>query len=145
MSATTESRPATSAALKSSAAAYLQVEGALKAADFYQRAFGAKLAFAYPPDDKGTTMRVHSCINDCSVMLGNPYPERGSPLEKPEGFNIMLPVDAIDSRFQRAIDAGAKVVMPVDNMFWGDRSGQLHDPFGVVRAINQGVKCQPAG
>jgi len=145
MSVTTEMPPATPAAVKGGAVAYLQVDGALKAADFYQRAFGAELAFAYPPDDKGRTMHVHLYINDCSVMLGDPYPEHGHPLEKPQGFNIMLPVDDIDSRFQRAIDAGATVVMPVADMFWGDRYGQLRDPFGVVWAMNKGPKRQPAG
>ena len=64
---------------------------------FYQRAFGAELAFAYPPDDKGRTMHVHLYINGSSVMLGDAYPEHGCALEKPQGFNIMLPVDDIDA------------------------------------------------
>jgi uncharacterized glyoxalase superfamily protein PhnB len=61
-------------------------------------------------------------------------------LEKPQGFNLMLPVDDIDARFQRAVDAGATVVMPVADMFWGDRYGQLRDPFGVTWAMNQGKR-----
>ncbi len=43
----------------------------------------------------------------------------------------------IDARFQRAVEAGATVLMPVADMFWGDRYGQLRDPFGVVWAMNQ--------
>jgi len=138
MSVTTETRPAAPVAVKGGVVAYLQVDGALKAAEFYQRAFGAELAFAYPPDDKGRSMHVHLYINGSSIMLGDAYPEHGCPLEKPQAFNIMLPVDDIDARFQRAIDAGATVVMPVADMFWGDRYGQLRDPFGVLWAMNQG-------
>jgi uncharacterized glyoxalase superfamily protein PhnB len=140
MSATTETKPTALPPVKGGVVAYLQVDGALKAADFYRRAFGAELAFAYPPDDKGRTMHVHLYINGSSIMLGDAYPEHGVPLEKPQAFNVMLPVDDIDARFQRAVDAGATVVMPVADMFWGDRYGQLRDPFGVVWAMNQGKR-----
>ena len=135
---TTETTPVVHPAVKGGVVAYLQVDGALKAADFYQRAFGAELAFAYPPDDKGRTMHVHLYINGSSVMLSDAYPEHGCALEKPQGFSLMLMVDDIDARFQHAIDAGGTVVMPVADMFWGDRYGQLRDPFGVVWAMNQG-------
>jgi PhnB protein len=135
---TTETTPVAHPAVKGGVVAYLQVDGALKAADFYQRAFGAELAFAYPPDDKGRTMHVHLYINGSSVMLSDAYPEHGCALEKPQGFSLMLMVDDIDARFQHAIDAGGTVVMPVADMFWGDRYGQLRDPFGVVWAMNQG-------
>jgi PhnB protein len=93
--------------------------------------------FAHPVDDKGRTMHVHLYINGNSVMLSDAFPEHGCPLEQPQGFNVMLPVDNIDVRFQRAVDAGATAVMPVADMFWGDRYGQLRDPFGVVWAMNQ--------
>ena len=116
---------------------YLIVDGAMKAADFYQRAFGAELAFAHPVDDKGRTMHVHLYINGNSVMLGDAFPEHGCALEQPQGFNVTLPVDDIDARFQRAVEAGATVVMPVADMSWGDRYGQLRDPFGVVWAMNE--------
>ena len=140
MSAATETKPAAQPPVKGGVVAYLQVDGALKAADFYRRAFGAELAFAYPPDDKGRTMHVHLYINNSSFMLGDAYPEHGVPLEKPQAFNIMLPVDDIDAWWQRAVDAGATVVMPVADMFWGDRYGQLRDPFGVLWAMNQGKR-----
>jgi PhnB protein len=137
MPPTTETKPTALAPVKGGVVAYLQVDGALKAAAFYQRAFGAEQAFAYPPDDKGRTMHVHLYINDCSIMLGDAYPEHGFPLEKPQGFNIMLPVDDIAASWQRAIDAGATPVMPPADMFWGDRYAQLRDPFGVLWAMNQ--------
>ena len=140
MSATTETKSPAPAAVKGGVVAYLQVDGAIKAAEFYQRAFGAEMAFAYPPDDKGRTMHVHLYINGSSIMLADAYPEHGVPLEKPQAFNIMLPVDDIEAWWQRAIDAGGTPVMPPADMFWGDRYGQLRDPFGVLWALNQGKR-----
>jgi PhnB protein len=130
------------AEVKGGVVPYLQVDGAIKAAEFYQRAFGAHLAFAYPPDDKGRTMHVHLYVNGGSVMLSDPFPEHGHGLQKPQAFNLMLLVPNIDSAYQRAIDAGAETVMPPADMFWGDRYGQLRDPFGVLWSMNQ-PKTQP--
>ena len=140
MSATTETKPASvvPVPVKGGVVAYLQVDGALRAAEFYQRAFGAELALAYPPDDTGRTMHVHVYINGSSVMLGDPYPEHGCALQAAAGFNLMLPVQDIEFWWQRAIDAGATAVMPPADMFWGDRYAQLRDPFGVLWSLNQG-------
>lgn len=142
MSATTETKPAalTPVPVKGGVVAYLQVDGALRAAEFYQRAFGAVQALAYPPDDKGRTMHVHLYINGSSVMLGDPFPEHGHPLQAPAGFNLTLMVDDIEAAWQRAIDAGATPLMPPADMFWGDRYAQLRDPFGVTWAMNQGKR-----
>jgi PhnB protein len=118
--------------------AYLQVDGATRAAEFYSRAFGAEVAAAHPVDDKGRTMHVHVYINGTSLMMGDAYPEHGQPLQKAQGFSLMLPVNDIDSWWKRAIEAGCESVMPVQEMFWGDRYGQLRDPFGVLWALNQG-------
>jgi len=117
--------------------AYLQVDGAAKASEFYQRAFGAKEVARHPLDDKGRTMHIHLYINGSSVMLGDFYPEHGYPAVKPQGFNLTLDVKDIDTWFQRAVDAGAEVTLPVQVMFWGDRYGQLRDPFGVNWSMNQ--------
>ena len=127
----------TNPAVKGGAIAYLQVDGAMKAADFYQRAFGAELAAAHPVDDKGRTMHVHLYVNGGSVMLGDAYPEYGHPLEKSQGFSMMLTVADADAWCKRAIEAGAESVMPVSEMFWGDRYGQVRDPFGVLWGMNQ--------
>ena len=137
MSITEETKPAAAVEVKGGVVAYLQVDGAMKAADFYKRAFGAELAAAYPMDDQGRTMYVHLYINGSSVMLSDAYPEHGHPLEKPQAFSLMLPVDNIDAWWKRAIDAGATAVMPVAEMFWGDRYGQLRDPFGILWAMNE--------
>jgi uncharacterized glyoxalase superfamily protein PhnB len=128
--------PAT-AETKSGVVAYLNVDGALAAADFYKKAFGAVVAAQQPVDDKGRTMHVHLHINGASVMLSDFFPEHGHGKVAPQGFSLVLPVADIDSAFKRAVDAGAEVVTPVQKMFWGDYFGALKDPFGVAWAMNQ--------
>lgn len=86
-------------------------------------------------------MHIHLHINGSSLMLGDAYPEYGHPLEKPQAFSLMLPVDDIDAWWSQAVAAGAEVVMPIELMFWGDRYGQLRDPFGVLWALNAPVKA----
>lgn len=140
MSATTAETPASvkSAPVKGGVVAYLQIDGAMRATEFYRRAFGAGLAGTYPPDDSGRTMHAHLYINGSSVMLSDPFPEHGWPAQPPAGFTMTLMVDDIEAWWKRAIDAGAIPVMPPTDMFWGDRYAQLRDPFGVSWAMNQG-------
>lgn len=118
---------------------YLSVDGALKAADFYKKAFAAQEAFAYPPDDKGRTMHIHLYVNGSSMMLGDFYPEHGHAKETPAGFTIQLIVDDIHAWFDRAVAAGCEALVPPQTMFWGDTWGQVRDPFGFVWAFNQGA------
>ncbi|MEO5325798.1 glyoxalase/bleomycin resistance/extradiol dioxygenase family protein [Mesorhizobium sp. CC13] len=121
--------------------AYLQVDGAFKAAEFYKRAFGAEQVFAYPPDENGRSMHVHLYVNGSSLMLCDAYPEHGHPHEKAQGYTMQLILgDDIDAWWKRAVEAGCEVVVPLDVMFWGDRWGQLRDPFGVAWAMNAPVK-----
>lgn len=128
------------ASVRGGIVAYLQVDGAMKAADFYRTALGAELAGAHPQDSDGRTMHVHLYINGSSLMLTDPYPDYGYPLEKPQAFTVMLPVEDIDAWWQRATDAGMQVVTELQVMFWGDRYGQLRDPFGVLWAMNEPAK-----
>jgi uncharacterized glyoxalase superfamily protein PhnB len=116
---------------------YLTVDGAMKAAAFYERAFGATIAAAMPVDDQGRTMHVHLHVNGSSLMLSDAFPDHGHPWQAPQGFTMTLMVDDIDSRFAHAVEAGAESVMPPSEMFWGDRYGQLRDPFGMLWAMNQ--------
>ncbi|WP_037076546.1 VOC family protein [Neorhizobium vignae] len=120
--------------------AYLQVDGAMKAAEYYKKALGAEIESFHPVDDQGRTMHIHLYINDSSVMLCDPYPDYGHPLEKPQAFTMMLPVDDIDFWWKRAVDAGMTVETELQVMFWGDRYGQVRDPFGVAWAMNAPVK-----
>jgi PhnB protein len=117
---------------------YLNVDGALKAAEFYEKAFGAKQIFHYPPDEKGRTMHVHLHVNGSSLMLGDAYPEHGHPLEKAAGYTLQLhhPNAEIDAAWQRAINAGCTVEVELQDMFWGDRWGLVRDPFGVAWGMN---------
>jgi uncharacterized glyoxalase superfamily protein PhnB len=114
---------------------YLMVDGAIKAAAFYGRAFGAKEVGRHPPDEQGRTMHVHLHVNGGSLMMSDAYPEHGHPLKPPQAFNLLLRVDDVEAWWKRAVEAGAEIVMPLDDMFWGDRYGQLRDPFGVTWAL----------
>lgn len=138
-SRTLETAPSTAPA-KGGATVYLQLDGAVKAANFYEKAFGAQLAALHPVDDKGRTMHVHLYINGSSVMISDFYPEHGHAKETPAGFSIALHVTDIDSWFKRAVDAGATATQPVSTMFWGDRYGSVKDPFGVSWAMNETKK-----
>ena len=68
-------------------------------------------------------------------MLSDFYPEHGYPPVRPAAFNLHIQVEDPDFWWQRAVDAGMEVKMPLQPMFWGDRYGQLTDPYGVVWAI----------
>jgi uncharacterized glyoxalase superfamily protein PhnB len=128
------------APVKGGAIVYLAVDGAAKAAEFYQKAFAGQLAVLFPPDEQGRTMHAHQYINGSSVMLGDFYPEHGHPVVPHAGFNVTLTVDDTDTWYERAVAAGCTPRMPVADMFWGDRYGQVQDPFGVIWAINGPVK-----
>ena len=125
--------------VKGGVVAYLNLDGAAKAAEFYGKAFGAETAFIQPLDDKGRTMHAHLYLNGSSIMISDFYPEHGHPVVPVQGFNLMIPTDNIDADYKRAIDAGCTATMPPQDMFWGDRYGQLKDPFGVTWAMNQGA------
>ena len=122
-------------AVKGGIVAYLCVEGAIKAGEFYKKAFAAEEVHLNPPDEKGRTMHVHLLINGNSVMLSDPYPEHGHPYVPAAGFSLMLPVADVDAWWQRAVDAGCTGNMKPENMFWGDRYAQCKDPFGVTWAF----------
>ena len=124
--------------VKGGVVAYLNVDGAIKAAEFYVKAFGGEIAGQMPPDEQGRSMHVHAYINGSSVMLSDFYPEHGHAKLRPQGFTMLLAVeDGIHERFQRAVNAGCTVVAPVRQMFWGDLYGELKDPWGVSWAMNQ--------
>ena len=130
------------APVKGGAIPYLTVDGAVKAAEFYRKAFAAELAALQPPDSKGRTMHVHLYINGSSLMLSDAFPDHGHPWREPAGFSITLQVNDVDAWYQRAVQAGCTATMQPTDMFWGDRYGQLTDPFGVSWAINGPAKKQ---
>jgi len=111
---------------------HLVVAGAAAAIEFYKKAFGAKeLIKIEGPDGK----LMHACIsiNDSSVMLVDENPQWKALGPKSLGgtpVTIHLMVGDVDKVANQAIAAGATVVMPVADMFWGDRYGIVEDPFG---------------
>ncbi|HSA93293.1 MAG TPA: VOC family protein [Terriglobales bacterium] len=111
---------------------YLVVRGAAKAIDYYQRAFGAKERFRMPGPG-GSVAHAEIDIGDSVVMLSDENPEQGAV--SPEALkgspaSVFLYVEDVDKTFAQAVKAGAKAVMPPEDMFWGDRFGKLIDPFG---------------
>jgi uncharacterized glyoxalase superfamily protein PhnB len=122
---------------------YISVEGALKAAEFYGKAFGAETVFMFPPDEQGRTMHVHLHVNGSTLMLSDGYPEHGHPAMKPQGYTLQLHLKGseIDRWWKRAVDAGCEVTTPLAIMFWGDRWGSLRDPFGIDWAMNAPVNA----
>lgn len=111
---------------------HLCCAGAADAIAFYSRAFGA-VEQQRLPDPRGKLMHAEIKIGDSTVMLVDEFPEMGmlSPKSlKGSPVIIHLFVEDVDAFVARAVDAGAKVTMPVADMFWGDRYGTLEDPFG---------------
>lgn len=120
---------------------YLSIEGAAKAAAFYEKAFGAEQVFAVPPDEQGRTMHIHLYVNGSSLMLSDFFPEHDHAAKPVQACTMQLHLaeDEIDTWWQRAVDAGCTVTTPLQVMFWGDRWGALRDPFGVEWAMNAPV------
>jgi PhnB protein len=115
---------------------YLTVRGAAEAAEFYKRAFAAEEMMRMPADDGKRLMHCHLRINDGDLMMSDEFPEYGAGLgDGPRGVTLHLQVDDADAWFERAVAAGAKVTMPLAEQFWGDRFGQLQDPYGHTWSI----------
>jgi PhnB protein len=111
---------------------YLIVSNAGRALDFYKSAFGAKEMIRMEQPG-GRIGHAEIQIGDSRVMLADEFPEMGAKSPDSLGgspVGLMLYVQDVDSQFRQAIAAGAKEVRPVQDQFYGDRSGTLVDPFG---------------
>ncbi len=106
---------------------------ARKAIEFYKKAFGAVERFAMPgPDGKGV-MHAELQIGNSIIMMGEENPQEPCKSAETAGcspISFYIYVENVDKAFQKAVEAGAEVRMPVQEMFWGDRVGTLQDPFG---------------
>ncbi len=116
---------------------HLICAGAADAVEFYKKAFGAEELLRLPGSEGKL---LHACIRigDSALMLADEFPEWGSVGPKSlEGspVTIHLQVEDVDGFVARAVAAGAKLTMPIDDMFWGDRYGRLEDPFGHHWAV----------
>ena len=111
---------------------YLRVRDADAAIRFYQDAFGASELFRLQ-EPGGRIGHAEVRIGPSTVMLSDEYPEHGIKGPQTLGgtsFSLHLHVDDVDAAFQRAVQAGATVVRPLANQFYGERSGTVRDPFG---------------
>ncbi|HEX6162716.1 MAG TPA: VOC family protein [Vicinamibacterales bacterium] len=116
---------------------YLVISGAADAIEFYKKAFGA-IETVRMPGEGGRIMHAEVQIGNSMLMLSDENPERGFMSPKSRGgatSSVMLYTDDVDAVFKRAVAAGARADMPPTDMFWGDRMGNLTDPFGHTWAI----------
>jgi PhnB protein len=112
--------------------AYLIIDGASDAIDFYTDVFGASERMRMG-DPSGKVGHAELAIGDSVVMLADEYPEMDAVGPKTVGgtpVTMSVYVENVDATFDRAVKAGAKALRPVENQFYGDRSGQFLDPFG---------------
>ncbi len=128
-----------------SATPYLIVDNAAKALDFYQRAFGAKELFRFDAPE-GKIGHAEIQFGDSRIMLADEYPDMDA--KSPRAFggspvSIMLYVEDVDAFVSKAVAAGAKLQRPVENKFYGDRSGTIEDPFGHTWHISAHVEDVP--
>lgn len=116
---------------------YLTLEGASDAAAFYQKAFGAREIARMPGQDGKRLLHCHLEINGGALMLSDNFPEMGlPPVQRSSSYTMQLVVDDGDTWWKRAIEAGCKERMPFAVAPWGQKYGQLSDPFDVVWAIS---------
>jgi len=113
---------------------YLCVSDAARAIEFYDKAFGATLIMRLA-EPGGRVGHAELQVGDSVIMLADEHPEYG--VRSPRAFggspvSLHLYVEDVDAVVARAVAAGAKVVHPVADKFYGDRSGRVEDPFGHV-------------
>jgi PhnB protein len=115
---------------------------ASEAIDFYMRAFGVTEIFRKEAQDGKRLMHAHLEVNGGALFLNDDFPEMmgGIPSSAPTGVTLHLEVADADVAWERALAAGASVRFPLENQFWGQRYGQVFDPFGHCWSIGGPVK-----
>ena len=115
---------------------YLVIDGAAAAIDYYKEAFGATELFRM--EHGGKIGHAEIKIGDSPIMLADEYPDLGHVSPKKLGgspVGIMIYVEDVDTIYKRAIAKGGVEVKPLQDQFYGDRSGALKDPFGHLWTI----------
>jgi PhnB protein len=123
----------------------LAVSGAADAIDFYTRAFGAKERLRMDGPG-GAIAHAEIELGDYVFMVADPFPQSATKSPKELGattVSVMMYVEDVDAAVQNAVDAGAKITMPVEDQFWGDRFGQITDPYGHVWSLATHVEDVP--
>lgn len=124
---------------------HLVIEGAAKAIAFYKAAFGAQELTRLAAPDGVRIMHAAIKIGDSVVMLGDDFPEFIGRPRHPRALGatpviLHLYVADVDAAIARAVAAGATLKMPATDMFWGDRYGQVADPFGHEWSLATHIK-----
>ena len=124
---------------------HIVVRDAERAVAWYAQALGAEERSRIPLPG-GKLMSVELAFGDSTVMLADEFPEAGvlSPLSV-GGTSVVLNIstDDVDALWQRALDAGAEVLHPLADAFWGERHGQITDPFGHRWGLAQHIRDVP--
>ena len=111
----------------------LTLKNSKKAIEFYQKAFGAKVLDVFPNLSGQGIMHATIQIGDSILMMGDENPGQMCKSAETLGaspISLFVYVPDVDTVFKQAVAAGGTVVMPVAEMFWGDRAGNIKDPFG---------------
>lgn len=123
---------------------YLIVDGAEEAIRWYGEALGAEEVLRLPMGGKIGHAEIR--IGDSFVMLSDEWPEYGKLGPRARGgptSSLMVYLDGVDRAFERAIAAGARIERPVEDQFYGDRSGSFTDPFGHSWTLSTHIEDVP--
>jgi len=115
----------------------LAIDGCDKAIEWYKKAFGAELLSRAPDPSGKKVWHASMRIGNSTFFVNDVFPEMGGGAQT---ASLWIYSDNIDQWFKRATEAGAKVTMPMADMFWGDRMGAVQDPFGNKWNLAQHVK-----
>lgn len=124
---------------------YLIIKGAARAIEFYKQAFGASEVMRLEGPG-GSIGHAEIQIGDSRVMMADEHPDMGALSPELIGgspVSILIYTEDVDALFQRALDAGAEQVRPLQDQFYGDRSGVLKDPFGHQWSIATHIEDVP--
>ncbi|HLO00327.1 MAG TPA: VOC family protein [Pyrinomonadaceae bacterium] len=121
---------------------YLSVNDCAAAIEFYKKAFGATEIMRLPMPG-GKLGHAEIKIGDALVMLADEFPDYGNLSPKTLGgsaVRLHMYVEDVDAFFEKAVAAGAKILIPLADQFYGDRSGRLEDPFGHVWLVSTHIE-----
>jgi PhnB protein len=127
-------------------APYLVVSNAAEAIEFYKKAFGAEELVRHSAPGSDKLMHAHLVVHGGHLMLSDDFSQMmGGKSETPEALGgspvtFHVHTDNADAVWERAVAAGAQVTMPLADQFWGDRYGQLRDPFGHKWSVGQTLR-----
>jgi PhnB protein len=125
---------------------HIVVRDAARAAAWYVQALGAEERGRIPVPN-GRYMQIELRWGDSAVMIADEFPEMGvlSPLSIGGQYGALaIHTDDVEALWQRAVEAGAEIFLPLQDVFWGDRHGEIIDPFGHKWALAQHVRDVPA-